>query len=229
MIERNNPEITQLIIETDAMKAIAMIEQFQPHLVFLDIVMPEVTGFELLKKIPNKNFDVIFTTAYNEYAIQAIRFSALDYLLKPIDEEELKAAIQRHLEKQLGSNDFEGLYQNLLNNLKAKQKDDFNLAIPTIEGTFFVKVDELIRCEGERNYTCFYLTNNRKHLSARTIKEYEEILVNHNFMRVHKSHLINRNFIVNYLNEGTIVLNDNEKIPVSRQRKDAVKKMLAIG
>lgn len=229
MINRDNPEITKLIIETDATKAMAVIEQFKPNLIFLDIVMPEITGFELLKKIQHKNFDVIFTTAFNEYAIQAIRFSALDYLLKPINSEELNAAIQRHIEKQAGSTDFESLYQNLLNNLKAKKEDDFKLAIPTMEGALFIKTDELIRCEGERNYTCFYLTNNRKHLSARTIKEYEEILVNHHFLRVHKSHLINQQFVTNYLNEGAIVMKDNSRIPVSRQRKDVVRKMLSNG
>ncbi|MES2649121.1 MAG: LytTR family DNA-binding domain-containing protein [Bacteroidota bacterium] len=228
MIERDNPEISSLVIETDTSKAISLIETYKPQLIFLDIIMPEITGFELLNKIPQKNFDVIFTTAFNEYAIQAIRFSAVDYLLKPIDADELKNAIKRHLEKQLGEQEFEGLYQNLMNNLKARQEVDFKLALATVNGTLFISTDELIRCEGERNYTCFYLTNNRKHLSAKTIKEYEEILSGHGFIRVHKSHLVNSRFVHVYLNEGAVLLKDKTKIPVSRQRKDAVKKELDI-
>ena len=228
MIERYCPEITRIIVETDTGKALLLLEQECPQLVFLDIVMPGMTGFELLTKIPKKNFEVIFTTAFNEYAIQAIRFSAVDYLLKPIDADELRAAVGRHFQKQSGEKDFEALYLNLVNNLKAKQKNEFRLTIPTVNGALFVAVDELIRCEGERNYTCFYLTGNRKHLSAKTIKEYEEILSNHDFIRIHKSHLVNRSFINNYLNEGAVLMQDSVKIPVSRQRKEAVKKILSV-
>ena len=229
LIERNHPEITEVLIETDAIKALLLLEKHQPQLLFLDIVMPEITGFDFLQKVSHKNFDIVFTTAFNEYAIQAIRFSAIDYLLKPINAEELNIAIKRHLEKQLGAADFESLYQNLLHNLRAKQTVNFKLAIPTVAGTLFVGVDELIRCEGESNYTCFHLANGRRHLSAKTIKEYEEILCGHGFIRVHKSHLINRTCIVNYLNEGAVLLKDNQKIPVSRLRKEAVKKILSIG
>jgi two-component system, LytTR family, response regulator len=228
LLKRHNPEVSEVLVETDSVKALAQIEKFKPQLVFMDIVMPEMTGFEVLNNIPNKNFDVIFTTAFNEYAIQAIRFSAVDYLLKPIDAEELKNAVKRHLNKHLGEKDFEVLYTNLLQNLAAKATSEFKLAIPTRDGAMFISTSELMRCEGEGNYTRFFLTGNRKHISSKTIKEYEEILAGHNFIRVHKSHLVNRDFISNYLSEGAVMLKDNVKVPVSRRRRDSVKKILSL-
>lgn len=222
MIERHVPEITDLRIAVKISEAHALLQQFQPQLVFQDIVMPEKNGFEFLSELKKINFEIIFTTAYNEYAIRAIRFSALDYLLKPINADELRSAVNRFLEKRNQQMQTDALLENLLSNLKNKKESEFKLAVPTISGAVFFSTSEIIRLEGEGNYTRFYLTGERKYLSAKTMKEYEEILVHHDFLRIHKSHLVNRIFIDNYKNEGTILLKDQTALPVSRQRKHEV-------
>ena len=222
MIERYIPAITDLRIANDPQQAFSLLNNFKPDLVFLDIVMPSTNGFELLSQVEQQKFEVIFTTAYNEYAIQAIRFSALDYLLKPIDVDELKSAVQRFILKQQTGSSSADMYSKLLHNLQVKEEVDFRLAIPTNDGARFVSPDELIRCEGERNYTWFYLTDNRKHLSAKTIKEYQDILEKKGFLRIHKSHLVNKKYVEYYLGEGAVLLKDKTKLPVSRQRKEEV-------
>jgi two-component system, LytTR family, response regulator len=226
MIERHVPEITNIRIATKTSEAIALLQQFQPHLLFQDIVMPEKNGFEFLSEIKNINFEIIFTTAYNEYAIRAIRFSALDYLLKPINAEELRSAVNRFLEKRSQQLQTDALLKNLLTNLENKKESDFKLAVPTVSGAVFFSPAEIIRLEGEGNYTQFYLTQNRKYLSAKTMKEYEEILLQHNFLRIHKSHLVNKSFIDNYRNEGLVILKDKTNLPVSRQRKQEISAIL---
>lgn len=222
MIERHIPAITSVRVATKITEAHALIKQFQPHLVFQDIVMPEKNGFEFLNEVKPVNFEIIFTTAYNEYAIRAIRFSALDYLLKPINADELKAAVDRFLEKRNQQQQTDALLKNLLANLENKKESEFKLAIPSVNGALFFSPAEIIRLEGEGNYTQFYFSGGKKYLSAKTMKEYEEILVHHNFIRIHKSHLVNRNFIDSFLNEGMVVLKDSTSLPVSRQRKQEV-------
>lgn len=222
MIERHIPEITDLRVAVKIAEANVLIQQFQPQLVFQDIVMPEKNGFEFLSELKKINFEIIFTTAYNEYAIRAIRFSALDYLLKPINADELRAAVDRFLEKRNQQMQTDALLENLLSNLKNKKESEFKLAVPTISGAVFFSPSEIIRLEGEGNYSRFYLTGERKYLSAKTMKEYEEILLHHNFLRIHKSHLVNRSYIDNYKAEGTILLKDQTSLPVSRQRKQEV-------
>lgn len=226
MIERHIPEITDLRIATTITEAHSLIQQFQPHLVFQDIIMPEKNGFEFLSEVKKISFEIIFTTAYNEYAIRAIRFSALDYLLKPINAEELRSAVNRFLEKREQQQQTDALLKNLLTNLGNKKESEFKLAVPTVSGAVFFSPAEIIRLEGEGNYTQFYLTQNRKYLSAKTMKEYEEILLQHNFLRIHKSHLVNRAFIDNYRNEGSVILKDKTSLPVSRQRKQEVAAVL---
>lgn len=226
MIERHIPEITDIRIATKTAEAVSLLQQFQPQLLFQDIVMPEKNGFEFLAGIKKINFEIIFTTAYNEYAIQAIRFSALDYLLKPINADELRSAVNRFLEKRSHQLQTDALLKNLLNNLGNKKENEFKLAVPTVSGAVFFSLSEIIRLEGEGNYTQFHLTQNRKYLSAKTIKEYEEILLLHNFLRIHKSHLVNKMFIDNYRNEGLVILKDKTSLPVSRQRKQEVAAIL---
>jgi two-component system, LytTR family, response regulator len=222
MLERHVPEITQLRIATRIAEAHSLLTQFEPQLVFLDIMMPEKNGFELLNEINNINFEIIFTTAFNEYAIKAIRFSALDYLLKPLNADELKIAVQRFVEKQHQKNETDALLKNLLQNLKQKEDSNFKLAIPTTDGAVFFSPAEIVRLEGEGNYTRFFLTDSRKHLSSKTMKEYEDILLQHHFLRIHKSHLINKEFVHYYQNEGYVILKDKTQLPVSRQRKQQV-------
>lgn len=222
LIERYVPEITQLRIATKIGEANVLLQQFKPQLVFLDIMMPEKNGFEFLNEQKQINFEIIFTTAYDEYAIRAIRFSALDYLLKPLNAEELRSAVARFLEKSNQKKETDLLLNNLLQNLRTRQENEFKLAVPTTAGAVFFSPPNIVRLEGEGNYTRFYLSDGRKHISSKTMKEYEEILLQHNFLRIHKSHLVNKSFIEQFNNEGSIVLKDKTQLPVSRQRKQQV-------
>jgi two-component system LytT family response regulator len=188
--------------------------------------MPLMNGFELLKKVPKINFSVIFTTAHDEYAIDAIRFSALDYLLKPIDTDELQNAFKRFMEKQNDHAGSEPLYNNFMYNLNVKEKKDFKLALPTLQGTFFHKPEDIIRLQGEGSYTKFFFADKTSLLTAYTIKTYEDILFNHGFIRVHKSHLVNKAHVLNYMADGMLTMTDASKVEISRRRKEEVMEVL---
>lgn len=226
MIQHYVPEITELKATNDPYEGLSLLNTFDPHLLFIDIQMPLITGFELLRKIPQINFNIIFTTAHDEYAIEAIRFSALDYLLKPIDADELRAAYNRFLQKQHSNATNQQLYNNFIYNINTDDKKDFKLALPTTQGTFFYKPDEIIRLEGESNYTKFFFVNKKTLLTSRTLKEYEEILVDHGFIRVHKSHMLNKTHVINYTADGMLTLSDQSKVEVSRRRKEEVMERL---
>ncbi len=222
MIQKTIPEIGQVMACNDSRKAADIIHAYQPGLVFLDIQMPHLNGFELLEKMPNKNFKIIFTTAYNEYAIQAIRFSAFDYLLKPVDIEELQLSVQRFLQ---GNDDYRQQYEllkNMMHNIQAPSAEEFRLALPTKEGVHFLEPKDIIRCESSGNYTKFFITGNRSYLISRTLGDYDILLAPYNFIRTHKSHLVNRKFISFIDHEGFVVLKDNSKVEVSRRRKEEV-------
>ena len=222
MIQKTIPEINQVMVCNDSRKAADIIHHFQPGLVFLDIQMPHMNGFEVLEKMPNKNFKIIFTTAYNEYAIQAIRFSAFDYLLKPVDIEELQSSVHRFLQ---GNDDYRqqfDLLKNIMHNMQAPSADEFRLALPTKEGVHFLIPEEIMHCESLGNYTKFFATNKRNYLISKTLGEYDTLLSPYNFIRTHKSHLVNRKFISFIDHEGFVVLNDDTKIEVSRRRKEEV-------
>ena len=226
MLERYIPEITILRSINDPQEALPLIKSFQPDLLFLDIQMPVLNGFELLKRIPGLSFEIIFTTAHDQYAIQAIRFSALDYLLKPIDADELRAAFDKFMSRHNLKIGNQPLYQNLMHNISVADKKDFKLAVPTIDGTFFYFPDEIIRLEGESNYTRLFFSGKKPMLVSKTLKDYEELLAGHGFIRVHKSHLINKKHVVNYTNDGQLVLADQSKVEVSRRRKEEVMEAL---
>jgi two-component system LytT family response regulator len=222
MIEKTVPEIQLLKVCNDSRKAADLIHQFQPGLIFMDIQMPYLNGFQLLDKLPNKNFKIIFTTAFNEYAIQAIRFSALDYLLKPVDIEELQQSVQRFIRNREDySNQFE-LLKNIMHNLRVPAADEFRLALPTKEGVHFLRPAEIVRCESVGNYTRFFNNTGKTFLISRTLGDYDEILTPHRFIRTHKSHLINIKFISYIGHDGYIVLTDNTRVEVSRRRKEEV-------
>jgi two-component system LytT family response regulator len=225
LIEKYTPEITVLESVNNASDAYYKIKEFQPDLLFLDIQMPFMNGFDLLNKIEQINFDIIFTTAFNQYAIKAIRFSALDYLLKPIDIAELRGAVNRHLQRRQAQPQTAMQYQNLLNNLAAKSNDQFRLAISGSQGMQFFAIDEIIRLEGDRNYTQFYLTKDRKYLSSKTLKEYEDILTEKGFVRVHKSHLVNAAFVSTVSNDGRMLLKDGTDVEISRRRFTEIRRM----
>lgn len=222
MLERYTPEISQVKTTNDPVKAMQLIKSFKPQLAFLDIQMPAMNGFELLKKLTDIHFNIIFTTAHHKYAIEALRFSALDYLMKPIDADELRQAVDRFMARTVVALGQQSQYQNLLNNITAMDRNDFKLALPTSEGTYFFNPQEIIRLEGEINYTWFHFSNRKPLLISKTLKEYEDILNDHGFLRIHKSHLINKVHVVNYSQNGTLTLSDRSQVDISRRRKEII-------
>jgi two-component system LytT family response regulator len=202
---------------TEAVEAVAI---HSPQIVFLDIQLQRETGFDLLTKLKEINFEVIFTTAYTEYAIKAFKFSAIDYLLKPIDIEELKKAVAK-VEKRVTNNTASRLTE-LVQNLKRESSDNFKIALPTLEGLVFVNVKDILYCEASSNYTKIF-TANDKYLVSKTLKEYDELLSDHNFFRIHNSYLININAIKKYVKGegGYVVLNNNISLDVSKRKKEA--------
>lgn len=222
MIGKFIPEIDQVAVCNDARRAAEMIHSWQPSLVFLDIRMPYLTGFDLLNTIPVKKFKVIFTTAYNEYAIKAIRFSAFDYLLKPVDVEELINAVKRFVQVNADYSLQQALLQNILYNMQTPEQGELRLALPTREGVHYVLPHEIVHCEALGNYTKFYVSGNRQFIISKTLGEYEELLTPYQFIRTHKTHLVNKTFISFMDHDGFIVLKDSTKIEVSRRRKEEV-------
>jgi len=197
------------------------IEKLRPGLVFLDIQIQDKTGFDLLRHFQQMYFQVIFTTAFDKYAVQAFRFSAVDYLLKPVHPEELKQAVGK-LSERSGNNTISDTVFHLLNNIKETQVANKKIGIPVITGLVFVPVSDIIRCESDINYTRFYMKDKQKLLVAKTLKEYEEILSDYNFFRIHNSHLINLAYIKSYHKGkgGFVTLTDGSEVEISTRRKD---------
>ncbi|HRN57574.1 MAG TPA: LytTR family DNA-binding domain-containing protein, partial [Agriterribacter sp.] len=197
-------------------------------LVFLDMQIHDKTGFDLLKQVGEINFDVIFTTAYEKYAVQAFKFSAIDYLLKPVDADELKQAVAK-LEQRLSKNEMSKKVDALFDNMKNMQTASKRIGIPTVSGITYVAVGDIIRCHSQINYTVFYLKDNQKITVAKTLKEFEEMLSDHNFYRVHNSHLINLAYVKKYHRGkgGYLTMADNTEIEVSIRRKDELLKKLS--
>ncbi|HTE34587.1 MAG TPA: LytTR family DNA-binding domain-containing protein [Chryseolinea sp.] len=202
-------------------EGIQAIQKFKPDIVFLDIQMQRETGFDLLVKINPVNFEVIFITAHSEYAIKAFKFSAIDYLLKPIDIEELKRALEK-VERKLNFN-ISGRLEQFFQNLKPVVGQNFNLAIPTSDGLSFVKIENIIYCEASSNYTMIFTNDGKKYTVSRTLKEYEELLNDHHFFRIHNSFLVNLNCIKKYVRGegGYVVMHNDVSLDVSKRRKEA--------
>lgn len=227
LIEKQFAVPKEIQCVNDPQEALQMIPEFKPTLVMLDIEMPGMNGFDLLNRLGSWDFDLIFTTAYDRYAIKAIRFSALDYLLKPIDIVDLQNALNRHIvRREHGLKQQGALINNLLTNLKQKDVSNFKLALSTSEGTFFFDPKDIIRLEGESNYTRFFFSNHKPVLVSKTLKEYEELLTAYEFIRVHKSYLVNRNFVQHMDRDGVLWLTDGSHILVSRRKKEEVMKEL---
>jgi two-component system, LytTR family, response regulator len=222
MIEKFIPEIDQIISCTDARKCAQIIHTLKPDLIFLDIRMPHLSGFDLLNLIPNKRFKVIFTTAYDEYAIKAIRFSALDYLLKPIDVDELISAVKRFVQSNDDSIHQQALFKNMTHNMQTQGSNQLRLALPGNDGIQFLMPHEIIHCEAAGNYTVFHIKGGRQQIISKTLGEYEELLSPFHFIRTHKSHLVNLDFISFVDHNGFAILNDSTKVEISRRRKGEV-------
>jgi two-component system, LytTR family, response regulator len=208
-----------------ARKGVAAIQKHQPELVFLDIEMPVINGFEMLEQFGEIAFAVIFTTSYDQYAIKAIRFSALDYLLKPIDPKELVAAVHRVKNQKHPPKTEQFLM--LMDQVKGKEKGFFKIAVPTSEGFELIPADQLIRCEADDNYCHLFLKDQRKVTACRTLKQMEEQLHDFTFfIRVHHSYTVNLNEVIKYIrgDGGYLVMSDGSTVSVSRRHKEALLK-----
>ena len=219
-IERLCPNLI-VVGETQSPKeALKLIEQLKPQLVFLDIAMPEMSGFDVLAKIDDPDFEIIFATAFDNYAIEAINHCAIGYLVKPVDNKLLidtvnKATINIEQKTALKKN------KQLIENLGIQSFQHKKLVIPSTEGLEFVKIENIMFCEGVDGYTKVHFLNQKPILSSNSIGHFKKLLDNRLFYMVHKSYVVNLNYIEKYLNEGYIVLEKNHKIPVSRNRRQA--------
>lgn len=226
MLERFVPEVGSVAVCNDAREAAAAIHRFRPDLLFLDIRMPHLNGFDVLNQLQHRSFKVVFTTAYHEYTIQAIRFSAFDYLLKPVDAQDLIATVQRYTQavNELGYQPEQ--LQNMLRNLQASDPAQFRIAIPDREGVHFFLPGEIVRCEALGGYTKFYTANGKTYLSSKNLGEYEELLASRGFLRTHKSHLVNKTQVSFVDHDGFLVLKDSSVVEVSRRKKGEVMQQL---
>ena len=215
------PEVVVMEECADAESAIKAIEKHQPDLIFLDIEMPRMTGFEMLEQLPVINFAVVFTTSHDQYAVKAFRFYALDYLLKPVEPKELIAAVHKvKTQKQLPSPE---QYQMLLNKLGNKEDVLPKIPVPTSDGFELVPVDEVLFCEAHDNYTYFSLRNKKRIVACRMLKEVEEQLNDFPFfVRVHNSYIVNLKEVKKYVRGegGYVIMSDESSVNVSRSRKE---------
>ncbi|MBN1338408.1 MAG: response regulator transcription factor [Bacteroidales bacterium] len=219
----------QVVAEADGVySGIEIICEYKPDVVFLDIQMPDGSGFKLLERTRDLEFEVIFTTAYDQFAIKAIKYSALDYLLKPIFPDDLLSAVEK-LRKKLGSKRTKEGIDALLHNLKKPESDPPRIVLSTAEKLHVVATDDILRCESDNYYTVFYFTNGKKLMVSKTLKENEELLSEHNFVRPHKSHLVNLKYVrgMSKTDGASILMSDGSEVPVSRRKRDKITEILS--
>jgi two-component system LytT family response regulator len=226
LLQKHCPQVTVMATAQNVGDAVDAIERYLPRLVFLDIQMGEETGFDVLKLLRIRNFEVIFVTAYDQYGIQAVKFAALDYLLKPIDIEELVNAVNKaefksapQIQTQL---DF------LLQQINKPESNAYKIALQMQSEIRYVTLSEIIRCEADNTYTHFFLSSNEEILVSKSLKEYADLLRPSGFLRTHQSHLVNPQYVKSWLKEdgGILLLKSGDKIPISKPNRDAVKQAL---
>jgi len=221
IIKKNCPELEIVGLAQNVKEGVALIEKENPQLVFLDISMPDGSGFDLLEKVMGHKFDLIFATASDKYAIRAFRYSACDYLLKPIDIDELKLAVNKVVKKNVKAPNMDNL-EFLIQHLKRSEDVPQKITLPTGNAYEIVSIKDIIRCEADGSYTNFFLSDKRKLMISAGLKHYEELLPESDFIRVHHHHLINMNHVVRFLKEdgGYAIMSDGTKIEISRRKKD---------
>lgn len=226
MIGMYCPSIQIIDQVENVQKGISSINYHKPDLVFLDIQMPDGTGFDLLKQLKDYNFKLVFVTAFEEHAIKAFKFSAVDYLLKPVDPEELVRTVTK-IEHIIEKENNEIKLKALLENIESISTEVKKIVLRTAESIHIVKVKDIIRCESSSNYTQFYFLDNKKLLVSKTLKEFDEMLKDYGFFRVHQSHLVNIHFIQSFEKGegGYLIMNDNSRIPVSYRKKEHLLKL----
>jgi two-component system LytT family response regulator len=227
LLEKHCPQVIVLTTAQNVSDGVNAIEKYSPQLVFLDIQMGVQTGFDVLRLLPTRNFEVIFVTAYDQYGIQAVKFAALDYLLKPIDIEELINAVNK-AEHKMATQIQTSQLDFLLQQLKKPEPNLSKIALQMQSEIRYVTLSEIIRCEADNTYTHFFLSNGEKILVSKSLKEYADLLRPSGFLRTHQSHLVNPNYVKSWLKEdgGVLLLVSGEKIPVSKPNKDIVRQAL---
>jgi two-component system LytT family response regulator len=222
LLELHCPEVEIAATCSSAIIAEQKLKEIRPDLVFLDVQMPGKSGLDMLAELPEKDFEVIFVTAHNEYVLQALQFSAVDYLMKPVDEDRLVEAVER-VKKRL-KEEKDGLQaEALLHNInKAGSPMEMRLCLPTLKGFTIVKLEEIVYCEAQRSYTIFRLVNNKTIVISKPLFDYDRILADTVFLRIHKSFLINLIHVKEYIRGegGTVVMSNGMEIEVSRRKKE---------
>lgn len=205
---------------TDTENALLKVKELNPDIVFLDIEMPVMNGFQLLEKLGHIHFSLVFVTAYDQFAVKAFRFSALDYLLKPIDGKDLKAAVAKAEQRHWPEKQQLSLLKQQLNNNEKNLPD--KIALPYQNGVTFTEIKNIIYCESENNYTRFFTTDGNQHMVAKTLGDIQEVLEERNFLRVHRQYLVNLDHIKKYVRgEGNyLIMSNNQSIPVARNQKE---------
>ena len=219
LIKKVHPDYEIIGSFSNPIEGLEFIRNHPPDLLFLDIEMPNLNGFALLDKVLPIDFDIIFTTAYDQYAIRAFQYSAINYLLKPITEKSIVQALSNWEKRRRKTNPEQ--WELLQKNLNGTAKDLSKIALPTGIGFHIVEIKNIVRCESDNTYTNFFFNDENKLLICRTLKEIEEMLGEYGFLRIHQSHLINPNFVKGILKQdgGSIVMKDGKEIPVSRQKR----------
>lgn len=227
LLNQNCPDIEIADQCRNGEQGIKAIRKNQPDIVFLDIEMPGMNGFEVLEQLPDKHLQVIFTTAYDHYAINAIKVSAMDYLLKPIDEQELIEAVQK-ASAELERTDTSKQLEVLLTNIQGLDGGFQKLAIPSLEGLQFIDIDDIMYCAADGNYTHVFTQDGKEHLISKTLKEIGEMLNQPAFFRTHQSYLVNLKYISEYIRGagGQLILQDGTSVQVARSKKEALLKMI---
>ena len=216
-LNRYTPQVEIVADAASVVEALKKIKEHQPDLLFLDVQLPDGSGFDILELLPNLNFKIIFVSAYDKYAIDAFKFSAIDYLLKPVEPELLIKAVEKSA-KEGKLESLEGKLNVLLSNRKQIEK----IALPSTNGLELVKVEEIVYCQADSNYTIFHLQNKQQIMVSRSLKEYDEILSPLGFFRIHQSYLIKLSFVKKYIKGegGSVILENGKELDVSRRRKE---------
>lgn len=222
LVKTNCPDINLLGSADSVASGVELIRKTNPRLIFLDIEMADGSGFDLLEQVPNSGYEVIFTTASDAHALRAIKYSAIDYLLKPIDADELKTAVEKIRAKQSDTANLDNL-KFLLQNFKKPNEQYSKITLPTGNAYEIVNVKDIIRCEADGSYTSFFLENKKKLLVSASLKHYEDLLPPDDFIRVHHHHLVNMHHVVRFLKTdgGYAVMSDGTQIEISRRKKEA--------
>ena len=220
-IKNHCPDITILASCPSSQQGLEAIRDLKPDLVFLDIEMPRMNAFELLEKLDSIGFDIIFTTAYDQYAVDAFKVNAIDYLLKPIKKEELILAIEKFQHKRKVTDEQIDLIMAHIK--KHVDRDVKKIPIPSAEGLDFVDIMDIIYCKAESNYTFIYFSDNKKKIIAKTLKSFQEILPKSSFFRPHQSYLVNLHHVKTYVRAdgGYLIMSNKDRVAISRNKKDS--------